>query len=297
MMVETTDVEKLLAEFQGDNLEDLVRFLTDVTSHTDDRVKRRAMLYWIRDGCLWQYNHGTGDAIRVRADQGGLQRAKLAHEVVGHQGRDVTIRAIREVETWADLRYDVQKAIQSCRTCSQFGPRVKNHLLRPLCRYEPFATIAMDYLSLPQENGHKHVLVAVDRYSRFVFAWPVKGHPNAKSTIEALQWLERHFMAPKELLSDGGKHLESLAVRRWLLSRGSYITIAAAHTHVGVAEAAVKLVIDRIRKLSGQDLQALAEPSAYTANWVGSLEEAVAVINNRKLDWLRGYVAISYALV
>lgn len=35
----------------------------------------------------------------------------------------------------------------------------------------------MDYLSMPSQDETKYTLVAVDLYSRYVFAWAVPGNP------------------------------------------------------------------------------------------------------------------------
>lgn len=115
------------------------------------------------------------------------------------------------------------------------------------------------------------------------------GNANAKSTIAALDWLERHFMAPTELLTDGGKTLENLAIRRWLAARGTILTVTTPYVHNGVAESAVKLVTDRLRKLSGQDLQSLVLTTSYSASWVENLQKAVSAVNDRKLEWMGGY--------
>ncbi|KAI5449348.1 hypothetical protein NCC49_004799 [Naganishia albida] len=142
---------------------------------------------------------------------------------------------------------------------------------------------------MPDDGGCQNVLVAVDLYSRFTFTWPVHGNPNPKSTIAVLHWLERHYVTPTEPLSDGGRYLENMAVRIWLAARGSYLTIAVPYTHIGVAEVAVKLVIDRVRKLSGVDLRPIDQQADPTVRWTTALNDAVAVINNRKLSWLGNY--------
>lgn len=41
----------------------------------------------------------------------------------------------------------------------------------------------MDYLKMPKDGKYSYVLVAVDLYTRFTFAWTFTGEPNAETTI------------------------------------------------------------------------------------------------------------------
>lgn len=41
----------LQEEFEGDRLEDIMRFLRELMREMEDRVKRRVQSYWYNDGC------------------------------------------------------------------------------------------------------------------------------------------------------------------------------------------------------------------------------------------------------
>lgn len=282
--------KKLQDEFAGDQLEDVVKFLTELTGETEDRVRKRAQHYWYKDGCLWTYSAAAGYAIRVRPDHGGLERAILAHNTIGHQGVNHTMRAIKTIETWANLRVDVQEAVKSCQNCCRFtGDKLKTSKIRPVARYVPFNTVAMDYLKMPEDDTHEWILVAVDLYSRFTFAWPISGEPTAQITINGLAELERQYLTPTEVLTDGGSHFNNAAVRQWLSGRGSWLTVAAAYQHVGSVESANKLILDRIRKLTGQSIDFIVNPDIYHNEWMKLLPTAVAHVNDRRISWLADY--------
>lgn len=84
-------------------------------------------------------------------------------------------------------------------------------------------------------------------------------------------------------------HFNNKAVRQWLARRGSYLTVAAAYSHVGSVEAVNKMMIDRMRKLTGQDLAPIVDPKTYNTAWTDTLDSAVQQINDRIIPWLGNY--------
>ena len=78
-------------------------------------------------------------------------------------------------------------AITECSCCRNFGPRHINSLLWPIKRREPFDLICADYLSLPTgKGGFKTILLLIDTFSNFIWAYKLKSTGMGKTTLSAL---------------------------------------------------------------------------------------------------------------
>lgn len=142
---------------------------------------------------------------------------------------------------------------------------------------------------MPTDGGMREILVAVDLYSRFVFVWPFKKSGSAESTIEALEQSKRAYLTPAELLIDNSSHFDNEEVTKWLADRGYIKTQSAPYVHNGPVEAANKLLLDRLRKLTGQDLNLITDKKSlkdFRPRWKDQLQDAVARINDRPIPWL-----------
>ncbi|GAA5832202.1 hypothetical protein JCM3770_002549, partial [Rhodotorula araucariae] len=131
-----------------------------------------------------------------------------AHEQLAHAGRDRVIAHLFQRFYWPNLTASVASTIASCRQCQQFGRQVFRTKLQPISVLAPMQLLSMDYFSLPVTGGFKSVLVVVDYFSRYTWAYKFK-KDNGASTISGLSDIFTRFGAPTVLLSDNGSHLNS----------------------------------------------------------------------------------------
>ncbi len=279
---------ELRDRFEGDALKIVVDYLRRLIISDADVIAKKAKRYWVENGRLWERHVGLGHAMEVVPRSEGKQIAENVHEDSGHMGADLLRRQIQRSTTWPRIRLDCQEACNNCESCADFGPKTQGALLNHIHRYTPLDMISMDYMFLPtQSDGAKCVCVAVDVMTRFIWAWPFSTYPSSQTTIEAMEDLRLKYKLPKACLTDNGSHFTSNAVRDRYKSV-EWIT-SSPYAHVGVVEAANKLVLDRLRRLMNVDLRDAVLDSTEKDNWKPHLLAAVASLNDRKLPQFGEY--------
>ena len=133
------------------------------------------------------------------------------HDSVGHRGRDKTMHCIRERFDWLDMRRDLSSYVDSCKLCQMTKPGKHTKFpLTPILTNHPNELVQIDHLSLSKtKNGNKAVLVAIDMFSKYCEAYPVKDYGSA-TTIDLLyrNWFSR-FGNPAAIHSDNGSSFTS----------------------------------------------------------------------------------------
>jgi hypothetical protein len=157
---------------------------------------------------------------------------RAMHDELGHQGVGKTYRRLRQVVFWKNMRHDVEQYIKSCDLCELKGkasdrahdPRV---VLRHPSVYRPFQRVSVDLIGpLPvSHKGHKHVVVMVDHFSKWVIAHPIPSK-DAEQVAEALiQRLYMIFGPAEVLLADNGSEITANQVNAQVFQRlGSHLT-------------------------------------------------------------------------
>ncbi|QRW08776.1 Retrovirus-related Pol polyprotein from transposon opus [Ceratobasidium sp. AG-Ba] len=225
----------------------------------------------------------------------GVNTQGMAKRAGGHFGRDLTILTLQQEYHWPRMRQHATEAVTTCPRCKNFGPRLLSALLRPITRARPFDLLVGDYVSLPEGyGGYKTVLVLVDVYSRYLFAFPSKKPGTGKFTVDALTKVSDLIAKPKSFMADGGSHFDCDEVRRWCESQGTQplTTPAYAPWTNGLAEGTIKLLVGRLKKLCAPDVgetpDAGNEAASTPTSWPKHLTTAVSQLNDRLLDSL-GY--------
>ena len=106
------------------------------------------------------------------------------HHLWGHPGIHKTTELITRNYWWLGLQKDVQKYIQSCRTCQTIKPdqQAKSAPLHPNEIPErPWQTISMDMMGpLPESKGFNTILVVVDCFTKKSFFLPTHSMVTSK---------------------------------------------------------------------------------------------------------------------
>ncbi|QRV78737.1 Retrovirus-related Pol polyprotein from transposon [Ceratobasidium sp. AG-Ba] len=308
-LVADTSVADLLRRFETDE------YFSDILLHllfeddadnptSPDAQKERARRahkaegYFVENGKLWLAagKHArNGDRVECIPISEGQELALSVHEAGGHFGRDMTVLTLQQRYHWPRLHQHATEAVTTCPRCKNSGPRLLSALMRPITRSGPFDLLVGDYVALPEgHGGFKTVLVIVDVYSRYLFAFPSRKPGTGKFTVDALETISDLLLTPRTFMADGGKHFNCDEVRTWAASKGvqALKTPPYAPWANGLAEGYVKLLIGRLKTLCaptvGEDPENIEDPNTTPTAWPKHLKTAVAQLNDRVLPSL-GY--------
>ena len=129
-----------------------------------------------------------------------------------HRGVKESVRQIASHYYWTDMKSEITRYVQTCHNCqsnkpSKNRPPHYGHFEVPDQR---FTHVHLDVVGpLPQSEGYKYLLTAVDRTTRLFFAWPIT-EPSAK---ECSQQFLLHYISlfgiPSACTSDQGSNFVS----------------------------------------------------------------------------------------
>lgn len=169
----------------------------------------------------------TADAFSrtCSAIDNGKQRLLEIHELLCHPGVTKMYHWIKSKNLPYSIE-DIRTMISRCRVCAEVKPRFHQHQSTLIKATSVFERLSMDFKGpLPSVTHNKYLLVIIDEYSRFPFAFPCPDM-NSKTVIECLRKLFDLFGTPAYIHSDRGTPFMSIEMKTFL-SRNN---IAASRT-------------------------------------------------------------------
>ena len=138
-----------------------------------------------------------------------MKRIRALHNspVQGHPGSKKMLHELRKRYYSPSLAIEIQKILDGSETCMK-SKNVKESQLRPPLQkiYDqcdgPEDMLEIDIVGpLPASNGFTHIRTAVDVFSRYLFAVPLK-RPDTHSVVKRLPSI--FTRQPKPILTDKG---------------------------------------------------------------------------------------------
>lgn len=198
------------------------------------------------------------------------------HDDCGHFGPDKVHDRITRTYWFPHIRKKVQAYIRSCLKCVQFSPnsgKIEGDLHSIPKGKLPFHTVHIDHLGplSTTKQKHKHILVIVDGFTKFVKLYPVRS-TSSKETINRLTAYFNAYSRPVRIISDRGTAFTSAEFTRFLESNNIvHIKIATASPQSnGQVERFNRILIPLLAKISNGD------------DWDRKLIDAEFAINNTK---------------
>ena len=153
--------------------------------------------------------------------------------VQGQLGSKKMLHELRKRYYTPSLAEKTQKILESCETCMRSKSTNESKIRPPLQKiYDP-CTGPTDLMEedivgpLPASNGFTHILTAIDVFSRYLFAVPLR-KPDTPSVINALlSVFATHPYVPTHILTDKGSVFIGIEI--------SHATIKHAQT-IGMVE-------------------------------------------------------------
>ena len=158
-----------------------------------------------------------------------LRRAyfKSVHDLA-HPGVRATVDLVTRRFVWPSVKKDAANWARACVPCQR--NKIHRHTTAAPAQFPPpadrFRQVHIDLVGpLPTSDGYRYLLTAVDRFSRWPEAVPLRGitaPEGARALISG--WISR-FGVPAEIITDRGSQFESAlwaelsAVLGWLLAQ------------------------------------------------------------------------------
>lgn len=139
------------------------------------------------------------------------------------------------------MAHDVDKYVSECSICNskKSPPRNVGELQQPDLPKRFFQRVGIDLMNMtPTERGNRELIVAVDHYTKYVFARPLKSGSADEVMDFILQELYFKHGAMEELWSDNGKvFTDGIAdwLREWGMVKKVNTTVAHPQTN-GIVE-------------------------------------------------------------
>jgi hypothetical protein len=133
------------------------------------------------------------------------------------------------------------------------------------------------------QTGSKYVLLAVDYFSRFTWAWPYRACGMAEVAHFLCNHLTPTFGWPKAVYSDNGSHFVGKDITNLFRLHGvTHFTAPVTHpSSVGLIERNVQMMMSQIRKRS-------IESGIDHPTWANYVTEATIAMNTRLIR-IHGY--------
>ena len=130
---------------------------------------------------------------------------------LGHPGVQRTREAITAKFVWPSIRADVTRWARECLACQQ--AKIQRHVVPPIGEFavpsKRFQHWNVDLVTMPESNGFKYLLTAVDRLSRWPIAMPLRDM-TVQSVIDAFaHGIVAAFGVPESITTDNGGQFTS----------------------------------------------------------------------------------------
>lgn len=148
-----------------------------------------------------------------------LKKLLDIHEKLCHPGETRLYHYIRSKNLAYSLE-EIRKVVSSCRVCAEIKPRFFKHTGHLIKATQPFERLNIDFKGpLPSNSRNKYLLIIIDEYSRFPFAYPCQDL-SSQSVIASLKSLFSVFGTPCFIHSDRGTSFMSKEIKEFLDSCG-----------------------------------------------------------------------------
>ena len=183
----------------------------------------------------------------VVPDQTMLEIIRSLHNnpVQGRPGSKKMLHELRKRYYSPNLAEKTQRVLESCEICMRSKSTNEAKLRPPLQNiYDPCNgptdLLEADIVGpLPTSNRNTHILTAIDVFSRYLFAVPLR-RPDTTSVIDALLSIfTKHAYVPTHILTDKGSVFTAELFER--LSKAAGIKIS----HATIKHAQTKVMVER----------------------------------------------------
>nr|KYP72862.1 Transposon Ty3-G Gag-Pol polyprotein [Cajanus cajan] len=242
---------------QQDWRRELIEYLQNPNSKVERKTKLQALNYVLLNNELYKKGF-DGVLFKCLGNHESYIAMAETHEGIcgAHQaGQKMKWVLSRKGVYWPSMIKDCIEFAKSCEECQKHGPiqKVPVSELHSIIKPWPFRGWAMDLIGQihpPSSKNHKYILVAIDYFTKWVEAIPLKDVEQK----DIIDFIEDHiitrFGIPQTITTDQGTVFTGRKVAQYAESRGiKLITSTPYYAQAnGQVEAANKVVIGLIKK-------------------------------------------------
>jgi hypothetical protein len=220
------------------------------------RIIRRSKAFVVLQGKLYKKSI-TGVLQRCVTPREGQEILKDIHAgVCGHHAssRAIATKAFRVGFYWLTAIGDAKDIVRKCEACQRFASRPHALVaeLQPIPLAWPFMQWGLDMVGKLHKSwpgGHVYMLVAVDKFTKWVEASPVTTQ-DSTAAINFIKSIVFCFRVPHNIITDNGTNFTSKEFKSYCESMGIKLKFASvAHPKTnGQVEKANGLICDRIKR-------------------------------------------------
>ena len=146
---------------------------------------------------------------------------------------------------------DIVRWCRSCEACQRFGPLRNSSPIKPILALQPMDLLGMDFLGpiTPNSlNGSVYIIIAVDYFSRYLFAHATKRNTGI-AAMEFINQICKFFGWPLALYVDNGAHFVKGELPKRCAVQGTKMFKAPITNprSVGLAECYVQMILAGLR--------------------------------------------------
>jgi hypothetical protein len=225
MMIEETWMQPYLAY--------MINKMLHIDTVEAKRIIRRSKAFVMSQGKLYKKSI-TGVLQRCITPQEGQEILKDIHAgVCGHHAssRAITAKAFRAGFYWLTAIEDAKDIVRKCEACLCFAsrPHAPAVELQPIPLSWPFAQWGLDMVGKLHKSwpgGHVYMLVAVDKFTKWVEATPVTTQ-DSTAAINFIKSIVFRFGVPHSIITDNGTNFTLKEFKSYCESMGIKLKFAS----------------------------------------------------------------------
>lgn len=248
-----------------ENFGKIIAYLTDNTLPNSQKDARRLLLeapdYILLDNVLYRSRSPKSARNKLMSPYQVVVPANLIPEVLrlahdsplgGHCGINNTIDRIREFFFFPRMGKIITDYVRSCHECQTrktSNMKTKAKIVAYPVPTQPFQVWQIDLLGpLPIcSSGNSYVFTALDMFSKFVFALPIR-NKDVATVSEAIFQLTTNFGVPQTLISDQGQEFMGKCTKKVGTLLGLHQEFIPSYIHhcLGACERTHRTIEERL---------------------------------------------------